>query len=353
MTVRVGINGFGRIGRMLLRATLTEQLFSDVDVVSINGLDEPEYMLYQLKYDSIHGRLNAEVNIKGNYLIVNDQKILISSKMNPSEIDWAANNVDVVVECTGVFLTKESCQTHIDQGAKKVVQSAPSKDDTPMFVYGVNHYDYQGQAIISAASCTTNALAPVVKTLHDHFGVKRGLMTTIHAATATQKTVDGTSKKDWRGGRSVFENIIPSTTGAAKAVGKVIPALNNKLTGMAMRVPSADVSVVDLTVELNQETNYDTVREIMEIAASSKLKNVMAYTEESLVSTDFRGCPAASVFDASAGIMLDATFLKVIAWYDNEYGYTCNLIRLVQHVHHHSAVKESIKLEELPVAETV
>lgn len=351
MAIRVGINGFGRIGRMLLRATLNEPLFADVQVVAINGLEEPEYMLYMLKYDSVHGRLNYEARLEGNYLVVDGRKILITSEKDPSNIDWAATKVDVVAECTGVFLTKESCQAHIDSGAKKVVQSAPGKDDTPMFVYGVNHYDYQGESIVSAASCTTNALAPVVKVLNDAFGIKRGLMTTIHAATASQQTVDGTSKKDWRGGRSVFENIIPSSTGAAKAVGKVIPALNNKLTGMAMRVPTADVSVVDLTVELDQETNYDDVCKVMKSAAFGRLKNVLAYTDEKVVSTDFRDDPAASIFDAGAGIMLDGSFLKVVAWYDNEYGYTCNLIRMMQHLFNYKSVMEYMHLEELAAIE--
>jgi glyceraldehyde 3-phosphate dehydrogenase (phosphorylating) len=353
LAIRVGINGFGRIGRMFLRATLNEPLFADVQVVAINGLEEPEYMLYMLKYDSVHGRLNFNASIDGDYLIVDGRRILLSSEKNPVDIDWTATKVDVVIECTGVFLTKESCQAHIESGAKKVIQSAPGKDDTPMFVYGVNHLDYQGETIVSAASCTTNALAPIVKVLNDAFGVKRGLMTTIHAATATQLTVDGTSKKDWRGGRGVFENIIPSSTGAAKAVGKVIPSLNKKLTGMAMRVPSADVSVVDLTVELNQETTYDEVCKAMQAAAFGRLKNALAYTEDSVVSTDFRGDPAASIFDAGAGIMLDSTFLKVIAWYDNEYGYTCNLIRLMQHMQKYKSVMEYMHLEELAFAETV
>lgn len=351
MAIRVGINGFGRIGRMFLRATLNEPQFSDVQVVAINGLEEAKHMLYMLKYDSVHGRLNVDAGIEGDYLIVGGRKILLSSEKDPANIDWTAANVDAVIECTGVFLTKESCQAHINSGAKKVVQSAPAKDDTPMFVYGVNHYDYQGEAIVSAASCTTNALAPIAKVLNDTFGIKRGLMTTIHAATASQKTVDGTSKKDWRGGRGVFENIIPSSTGAAKAVGKVIPALNEKLTGMAMRAPSADVSVVDLTVELNQETTYEEVCKAMQAATIGRLKNVLAYTDESLVSTDFRGDPAASTFDAGAGIMLDSTFLKVVAWYDNEYGYTCNLIRLTQYLFIYKSMLEYMPLEEAEVAE--
>ncbi|MCL4155153.1 UNVERIFIED_CONTAM: hypothetical protein GTU68_021975 [Idotea baltica] len=336
---------------MFLRATLNEPLFADVQVVAINGLEDPEYMLYMLQYDSVHGRLGFDARIAGDYLVVDGRKILISSEKNPADIDWTATKVDLVVECTGVFLTKESCQAHIDSGAKKVVQSAPGKDDTPMFVYGVNHLEYQGESIVSAASCTTNALAPIVKVLHDAFGVKRGLMTTIHAATASQQTVDGTSKKDWRGGRGVFENIIPSSTGAAKAVGKVIPAMNTKLTGMSMRVPTADVSVVDLTVELTQETNYDAVCKAMQAASTGYLRNTLAYTEDKVVSTDFRGDPAASIFDAGAGMMLDASFLKVIAWYDNEYGYTCNMIRLTQHLFKYKSVMEYIQLEELSLAQ--
>jgi glyceraldehyde 3-phosphate dehydrogenase len=330
MTIRVGINGFGRIGRMVLRASLNQAEFSQIEVVAINGIEEPDYMLYMLKYDSVHGRFPFDAHFEGENLIVDGKIIKVSSHSNPAEIDW--RGVDVVVECTGVFLTQESCQAHINRGAKKVVQSAPGKDDTPMYVYGVNHQQYAGEKIVSAASCTTNALAPIAKVLHDAFGIKRGLMTTIHAATASQLTVDGTSKKDWRGGRSVFENIIPSSTGAAKAVGKVIPSLNKKLTGMAMRVPSADVSVVDLTVELEKETTYDAICAAMEKAAKGGLKNVLAYTDEKVVSADFRGDPAASVFDAEAGMMLDPTFVKVVAWYDNEYGYTCNLLRMVQHV---------------------
>ncbi|MEZ0209816.1 MAG: type I glyceraldehyde-3-phosphate dehydrogenase [Methylophilus sp.] len=332
MTTRVGINGFGRIGRMVLRAALNQAEFNELEIVAINGIEEPEHMLYMLKYDSVHGRLAYDAHLEGEFLVVDGKKIRLTAHQEPAHIDWAAAEVEVVIECTGVFLTQESCAAHLVAGARLVVQSAPGKDDTPMFVYGVNHQDYQGQQIVSAASCTTNGLAPIVKVLQDQFGVKRGLMTTIHAATATQKTVDGTSKKDWRGGRGVFENIIPSSTGAAKAVGKVIPALNKKLTGMAMRIPSADVSVVDLTVELQQETSYADICAAMKFASERDLKGVLGYTEEQVVSSDFRGDPAASVFDASAGIMLDSTFVKVIGWYDNEYGYTCNLLRLASYV---------------------
>lgn len=350
MTIKVGINGFGRIGRMALRAALDKAEFNNIEVVAINGLEEPAYMLYMLKYDSVHGRFKHDAQIEGENLIIEGKKIRLSSKNNPLELDWAAAGVDVVVECTGVFLTQESCLSHIHGGAKIVVQSAPGKDDTPMFVYGVNHTNYNGEPIISAASCTTNALAPLVKVLHDSFGIKRGLMTTIHAATASQSTVDGTRKKDWRGGRGVFENIIPSSTGAAKAVGKIIPSLNKKLTGMSLRVPSADVSVVDLTVELSQETTYEAICEAMKKAASGHLKNVLAYTDEKVVSTDFRGESAASIFDADAGMMLDPSFVKVIGWYDNEYGYTSNLLRMVQHV---GQFKELCEADELELAEAI
>lgn len=332
MAVRIGINGFGRIGRMVLRAATLETEFNDIEVVSINCSYDLDYMIYMLKYDSVHGRFQAEVSKENGQLVVNGKKIFVTAERDPNNIDWKQSKTEVVVESTGVFLTQETCQAHINQGAMKVVQSAPGKDDTPMYVYGVNHEEYAGQAIVSAASCTTNGLAPLAKVLQDNFGIKRGLMTTIHAATASQQTVDGTSKKDWRGGRSVFENIIPSSTGAAKAVGKVIPALNKKLTGMAMRIPSGDVSVVDLTVELEKETTYEAICAAMKLASETTLKNTLGYTDEKVVSTDFRGQPAAGIFDADAGIMLDGNFVKVIGWYDNEYGYTCNLIRLVQHV---------------------
>jgi glyceraldehyde 3-phosphate dehydrogenase len=332
MAVRVGINGFGRIGRMVLRAAINEKEFDDIEVVAINCSYDVDYMAYMLKYDSVHGRFDAKIETHDGMLRVNGKKIHLTSERDPAKIDWTVAGVEVVAESTGAFLTIDTCQGHINGGAKKVVQSAPGKDDTPMFVYGVNHEDYQGQSIVSAASCTTNGLAPLAKVLHDSFGIKRGLMTTIHAATASQLTVDGTSKKDWRGGRSVFENIIPSSTGAAKAVGKVIPSLNKKLTGMAMRVPSADVSVVDLTVELEKATTYEAICAAMKLASETTLKNTLGYTDEKVVSTDFRGMPEAGVFDADAGIMLDSTFVKVIGWYDNEYGYTCNLLRLVQHI---------------------
>ena len=332
MAIKIGINGFGRIGRMVLRAVVNEAEFSDVEVVAINSSYDLDYMMYMLKYDSVHGRFDAKLEANNGKLVVNGKPIHITAERDPANINWSASGTDIVVESTGAFLTVETCQPHINNGAKKVVQSAPGKDDTPMYVYGVNHQEYKGQAIVSAASCTTNALAPLAKVLHDSFGIKRGLMTTVHATTASQLTVDGPSKKDWRGGRSVFENIIPSSTGAAKAVGKIIPSLNKKLTGMALRVPSADVSVVDLTVELDKETTYEEICEAMQTAANGALKGVLEYTDEKVVSTDFRGSAAGSVFDAGAGIMLDSTFVKVVGWYDNEYGYTCNLLRLVQHV---------------------
>ena len=331
MAIRVGINGFGRIGRMVFRAAIKD--FPEVEVVAINDLLEPDYLAYMLKYDSVHGRFKGDVSVDGNTLIVNGKKIRLTAIKNPAELKWSEAKVDIVVECTGFFLTKETCQAHIDAGAKKVIQSAPCKDDTPMFVYGVNHSKYAGEKIVSAASCTTNALAPVAKVLNDTFGIKRGLMTTVHAATATQKTVDGPSNKDWRGGRGILENIIPSSTGAAKAVGVVIPELNKKLTGMAFRIPTSDVSVVDLTVELNKAATYDEICSAMKKASESgPLKGVLGYTNDKVVSTDFRGETCPSVFDAEAGIALDPTFVKVVAWYDNEYGYTCNLMRLLIHI---------------------
>ena len=331
MAIRVGINGFGRIGRMVFRAAAKD--FPEIEVVAINDLLEPDYLAYMLRYDSVHGRFNGDVAVSGNNLVVNGKTIRLTAERDPANLKWNEAGVDIVIECTGFFLTKETCQAHIAAGAKKVVQSAPSKDDTPMFVYGVNHTTYNGENIVSAASCTTNGLAPVAKVLNDTFGIKRGLMTTVHAATATQKTVDGPSNKDWRGGRGILENIIPSSTGAAKAVGVVIPELNKKLTGMAFRVPTSDVSVVDLTVELNKPATYAEICAAMKAASQNgPLAGVLGYTDEKVVSTDFRGCPQPSVFDAEAGIALDPTFVKVVAWYDNEYGYTCNLMRLVNHI---------------------
>lgn len=330
MTIKVGINGFGRIGRMAFRAAVKD--FPEIEVVAINDLLDPEYLAYMLQYDSVHGRFDGEVSVKDGHLVVNGKTIRVTAERDPADLKWSEVGADLIIECTGFFLTEESCQAHITAGAKKVVQSAPSKDHTPMFVYGVNHDAYKGEAIVSAASCTTNALAPVAKVLHDKFGIKRGLMTTVHAATATQKTVDGPSMKDWRGGRGILENIIPSSTGAAKAVGKVLPSLNGKLTGMAFRVPTSDVSVVDLTVELEKDASYADICAAMKAAADGELKGVLGYTEDNVVSTDFRGHTAPSNFDAGAGIALDSTFVKVVAWYDNEYGYTCNMMRLVAHV---------------------
>jgi len=330
MTIKVGINGFGRIGRMAFRAIAKD--FTDLEVVGINDLLNPDYLAYMLKHDSVHGLFNGDVSVDGNYLVVNGKKIRLTAERDPANLKWGEIDVDVVLECTGFFLTGETCQAHIDAGAKKVVQSAPSKDSTPMFVYGVNHGKYAGQAIVSAASCTTNCLAPIAKVLNDNFGIKRGLMTTVHATTATQKTVDGPSMKDWRGGRGILENIIPSSTGAAKAVGKVIPELNGKLTGMAFRVPTSDVSVVDLTVELKTETSYDAIVAAMKTASEGALNGVLGYTDEKVVSTDFRGNSHPSIFDATAGIAIDSTFVKIIAFYDNEYGYTSNMMRVVRHI---------------------
>jgi glyceraldehyde 3-phosphate dehydrogenase len=334
MPIRVAINGFGRIGRMAFRAIAKEAEFSDLEVVAINDLLEPDYLAYLLKYDSVHGNFAGEISVDGHFLVVDGARIRLSAVKDAAELAWGEVSADLVIEATGHFLTQESCEKHLAAGARKVVQSAPGKDDTPMFVYGVNHQKYAGEAIISAASCTTNCLAPVAKVLHDNFGIKRGLMSTVHAATATQKTVDGPSSKDWRGGRGILENIIPSTTGAAKAVGKVIPELKKKLTGMAFRVPTSDVSVVDLTVELAKPASYEEICQAMKAASNGALKGVLGYTDEKVVSTDFRGCPKPSIFDASAGIALDPTFVKVVAWYDNEYGYTCNMLRLVQHIAH-------------------
>ena len=330
MAIKVGINGFGRIGRMAFRAIARD--FPGIEVVGINDLLEPDYLAYMLKYDSVHGRFNGDIKVNGNNLVVNGKTIRLTAERDPANLKWNEIGADLVIECTGFFLTKETCQKHLDAGAKKVVQSAPSKDDTPMFVYGVNHAKYAGETIVSAASCTTNCLAPVAKVLNDNWGIKRGLMSTVHATTATQKTVDGPSAKDWRGGRGILENIIPSSTGAAKAVGKVIPELDKKLTGMAFRVPTSDVSVVDLTVELDRPAGYDEICAAMKAASEGPMKGVLGYTEEKVVSTDFRGNNCPSIFDAGAGIALDATFVKVVSWYDNEYGYTSNLMRMLRHV---------------------
>jgi glyceraldehyde 3-phosphate dehydrogenase len=331
MAIKVGINGFGRIGRMAFRAIAKD--FPDLEVVAINDLLDPDYLAYMLKYDSVHGNFNGSVSVDGNNMVVNGKNIRLTAETDPANLKWNGVGADLILECTGFFLDEAGCQKHIAAGAKKVVMSAPSKDKTPMFVYGVNHNTYKGEAIVSAASCTTNCLAPVAKVLNDNFGIKRGLMTTVHAATATQKTVDGPSKKDWRGGRGILENIIPSSTGAAKAVGVVLPELNGKLTGMAFRVPTSDVSVVDLTVELNKEAKYADICAAMKAASQNgDISKTLGYTDEKVVSTDFRGCGFSSIFDAEAGIALDGTFVKVVAWYDNEYGYTCNMLRFAQHV---------------------
>ena len=327
--VKLGINGFGRIGRMVFRAAV-ENFSNDIEVVGINDLLDPEYLAYMLKFDSVHGAFKGEVSVEGNTLVVNGKKIRLTAEMDPANLKWNEVGADVVVESTGLFLTDEKARKHIEAGAKKVIMSAPSKDSTPMFVYGVNHKTYAGQDIISNASCTTNCLAPITKVLNDKFGVKRGLMTTVHAATATQKTVDGPSKKDWRGGRGILENIIPSSTGAAKAVGKVLPELNGKLTGMSLRVPTSDVSFVDLTCELNTPATYDEICAAMKEASEGELKGVLGYTDEPLVSTDFRNDSRTSIFDVKAGIQLDPTFVKVCAWYDNEWGYSNKVLEMAK-----------------------
>ena len=328
MTLKVGINGFGRIGRMAFRAIAKD--FPGIEVVGINDLLEPDYLAYMLKYDSVHGRFNGDVSTAGGNMVVNGKTIRLTAERDPANLKWNEIGADIVIDCTGFFLTTESCQAHIKAGAKKVVQSAPSKDATPMFVYGVNHSKYAGEVIVSAASCTTNCLAPVAKVLNDTWGIKRGLMTTVHAATATQKTVDGPSNKDWRGGRGILENIIPSSTGAAKAVGVVIPELNKKLTGMAFRVPTSDVSVVDLTVELSKPASYKDICAAMKAASQGAMKGVLGYTEDKVVATDFRGESCTSVFDAEAGIALDDTFVKVVSWYDNEWGYSNKVLEMVR-----------------------
>jgi glyceraldehyde 3-phosphate dehydrogenase len=328
MAIKMGINGFGRIGRMVYRASV--QHFPDIEVVGINDLLEPDYLAYMLRYDSVHGPFKGEVGVDGNTLIVNGKRIRLTQVKDPAELKWNEVGADIVVESTGLFLDKPSAEKHLKAGAKKVIMSAPSKDDTPMFVFGVNDKTYSGQAIISNASCTTNCLAPVAKVLNDKWGIKRGLMTTVHAMTATQKTVDGPSNKDWRGGRGVLENIIPSSTGAAKAVGVVIPELNKKLTGMSLRVPTSDVSVVDLTVELAKPATYKEICDEMKAQSQGALKGILGYTEEKVVSTDFRGDARTSVFDADAGIAIDPTFIKVVAWYDNEWAYSCKVLEMAR-----------------------
>ena len=328
MAIKLGINGFGRIGRNVFRSAIKS--FGDIEIVGINDLLEPEYLAYMLKYDSVHGRFDGDVSVDGNTLIVNGKKIRLTQERDPANLKWSDIGADVVLESTGLFLDKASGEKHLAAGAKKVIFSAPSKDDTPMFVFGVNDKTYNGEAIISNASCTTNCLAPIAKVLNDKWGIKRGLMTTVHAATATQKTVDGPSNKDWRGGRGILENIIPSSTGAAKAVGVVIPELNKKLTGMSFRVPTSDVSVVDLTCELNSEATLEEICAEMKAQSEGALKGVLGYTEEKVVATDFRGDTRTSIFDADASIALDGTFIKVIAWYDNEWGYSIKCLEMVR-----------------------
>ena len=327
--IKLGINGFGRIGRMVFRAAVYN-FANDIEVVGINDLLAADYLAYMLKYDSVHGRFKGDVAVEGNNLIVNGKKIRLTAEKDPANLKWNEVGAEVVVESTGFFLDDASARKHIEAGAKKVIMSAPSKDDTPMFVYGVNDKAYAGQDIISNASCTTNCLAPIAKVLNDKFGIVKGLMTTVHAATATQKTVDGPSSKDWRGGRGILENIIPSSTGAAKAVGKVLPALNGKLTGMSMRVPTSDVSVVDLTVVLEKPATKDEISAAMKEASQGELKGVLGYTEDAVVSTDFRGWAETSVYDANAGISLDANFAKVVSWYDNEWGYSNKVLEMVR-----------------------
>ena len=328
MAVKVGINGFGRIGRNVLRAAV--QNFGDIEIVAINDLLEPDYLAYMLQYDSVHGHFKGKLAIEGGALVVNGRKIRLTQERDPANLKWSAVGADVIIESTGLFLDKATSQKHLDAGAKKVIISAPSKDDTPMFVYGVNDKTYAGQAIISNASCTTNCLAPLAKVVHDKWGIKRGLMTTVHATTATQKTVDGPSSKDWRGGRGILENIIPSSTGAAKAVGVVIPELNKKLTGMSFRVPTSDVSVVDLTAELVKEATYEEIKAEMKAQSEGALKGILGYTEDKVVASDFRGDARTSIFDADAGIALDRTFVKLIAWYDNEWGYSNKCLEMAR-----------------------
>jgi glyceraldehyde 3-phosphate dehydrogenase len=328
MAIKVGINGFGRIGRNVLRSAI--QNFPDIEIVAINDLLEPDYLAYMLQYDSVHGRFKGDVSVDGTTLIINGKKIRLTQERDPVNLKWGEVGADIVLEATGLFLDKASGEKHLAAGAKKVIFSAPSKDDTPMFVFGVNDRTYAGQTIISNASCTTNCLAPVAKVLNDRWGIKRGLMTTVHAATATQKTVDGPSNKDWRGGRGILENIIPSSTGAAKAVGVVIPALNKKLTGMSFRVPTSDVSVVDLTCELNTEATLKEICAEMKAQSEGALKGVLGYTEDKVVATDFRGDTRTSIFDADASIALDSTFVKIVAWYDNEWGYSNKCLEMVR-----------------------
>ncbi|GLX64999.1 glyceraldehyde-3-phosphate dehydrogenase [Proteus sp. DFP240708] len=329
MTIKVGINGFGRIGRIVFRAA---QERSDIEIVGINDLLDADYMAYMLKYDSTHGRFNGTVEVKDGHLVVNGKTIRVTSERDPANLKWNEVGADVVAEATGLFLTDETARKHIQAGAKKVVLTGPSKDNTPMFVMGVNHKSYAGQDIVSNASCTTNCLAPLAKVINDNFGIVEGLMTTVHATTATQRTVDGPSAKDWRGGRGASQNIIPSSTGAAKAVGKVIPELNGKLTGMSFRVPTPNVSVVDLTARLEKPATYAQICDAIKAAAEGELKGVLGYTEDAVVSTDFNGEVLTSVFDAKAGIALNDNFVKLVAWYDNEVGYSNKVLDLISHI---------------------
>ena len=329
MAIKVGINGFGRIGRNVLRSAV-QNFADDIEIVAINDLLEPDYLAYMLQYDSVHGRFDGDVKVEGGNIVVNGKTIRLTQERDPANLKWDEVGADIVIESTGLFLDKASAQKHLDAGAKKVILSAPSKDDTPMFVFGVNDKTYNGEAIISNASCTTNCVAPLAKVLNDKWGIKRGLMTTVHATTATQKTVDGPSNKDWRGGRGILENIIPSSTGAAKAVGVVIPELNKKLTGMSFRVPTSDVSVVDLTVELVKDATYAEICAEMKAQSEGALKGILGYTQDKVVATDFRGDTRTSIFDADAGIALDSTFVKLISWYDNEWGYSNKCLEMVK-----------------------
>jgi glyceraldehyde 3-phosphate dehydrogenase len=332
MAIQVGINGFGRIGRLVFRRACE---LEDIEVVAINDLIDVDYIAYMLRYDSTHGRFQGQVEVSNGALVVNGRSIRITAERDPANLHWDDAGVHTVLESTGFFLTDESARKHLNAGAKRVVMSAPSKDDTPMFVMGVNHNSYAGQEIVSNASCTTNCLAPMAKVLHDNFGIREGLMTTVHATTATQKTVDSPSVKDWRGGRGAAQNIIPSSTGAAKAVGRVIPALNGKLTGMAFRVPTPNVSVVDLTVNLERPTSYEAVKQAMRAASTGELAGILGYTEDEVVSSDFLGQSCTSIFDAGAGIALSPTFMKLVSWYDNEWGYSCKCLDLIRHMASH------------------
>jgi glyceraldehyde 3-phosphate dehydrogenase len=328
--MKIGINGFGRIGRLAFRAAVNRK---DVEIVGINDLVEPDYMAYMLKYDSTHGRFDGTVEVKDGNLVVNGKTIRVTAERDPANLKWNEIGAEIIIESTGLFLTKEAAQKHIDAGAKKVIMSAPAKDDTPTFVMGVNHKELKAdQHIVSNASCTTNCLAPLAKVLHDKFGILEGLMTTVHAVTATQKTVDGPSVKDWRGGRGAYQNIIPSSTGAAKAVGLVLPSLQGKLTGMSFRVPTADVSVVDLTARLEKGASYEEIKAALREASEGELKGILGYTEDAVVSSDFLGDARTSIFDANAGISLSDNFVKVVSWYDNEWGYSNKIVDLAQEV---------------------